>query len=222
MLDMSRVFIVYSDWAFLKKIEAVISARSDLSLAGVYADEKNLVSALASTPPDLLLIDLDDNEQNRLGWIRQAVVQQPHLVTLVYAKEADDQCVFEAFQSGAYGFLLKEDIPGKLVESLEQVAAGGAPMSAVVARKVIQSFWKSKLYADVDYLSFREREILGLVSRGFTYAEIADEVSISPHTVHSHIKNIYGKLHVNGRKAALKKASLLGLIDTRNIPRTAG
>jgi len=219
---MSKAFIVYSDWSLLKKIEAVISEQNHLSLTGVYADEKKFVSALASASPDLLLIDLDNDEQNRLGWIRQAVRQHPDLVTLVYAKEADDQCVFEVFQSGAYGFLLKEDIPGKLVESLEQIAAGGAPMSAVVARKVIQSFWKSKLYADVDYLSFREREILELVSRGFTYAEIADEVSISPHTVHSHIKNIYGKLHVDGRREALKKASLLGLISTPNIPRSAG
>lgn len=219
---MKKLFIVYSDWAVLKKIEATVSSQPELSLVGVHADSDSLMKALETCRPDLLLLDLDDPGQNRLDWMQQAIMRNPTLLTLVYAKEADDQCVFEVFQSGAYGFLLKEDIPGMLVESLDQLVAGGAPMSAAVARKVIESFWKNKLYADVDYLSFREREILELVSRGFTYMEIADEVGISPHTVHSHIKNIYGKLQVSGRKAALKKASLLGLINTPNIPRSAG
>ena len=219
---MIRIAIVYEEWNLLKEMELVLSADSEMELVGIYHNQQSLAEAHGEIKADVLLMDLDDRKQNRLVWIDAAMRKKPALLTLVFTHVCEDQIVFEALRSGAYGFLLKEDIPERLIDSIHQLKQGGAPMSPSVARKVIQSFWKNKLYTEVDYLSFREREILNLISGGYTYHEIADSAGISPHTVHSHIKNIYSKLHVEGRKEALKKASLLGLLDPPNIPRPAG
>jgi DNA-binding NarL/FixJ family response regulator len=218
---MIRVAIVYEEWNLLKEIEQILSAHAEMELVDIYHDQKSLSAAQAEIKADVLLMDLDDRKQNRLAWMDAAIRKNPSLLTLVFTHLCEDQIIFEALRSGAYGFLLKEDISEKLIESIHQLKQGGAPMSPSIARKVIQSFWKNKLYAEVDYLSFREREVLNLISGGYTYHEIADSAGISPHTVHSHIKNIYSKLQVDGRKEALKKASFLGLLDTPNIPRSA-
>lgn len=219
---MIRVAIIYHEWNLLKEVESILSADSEMELVGIYHDQQSLSSAYLEIKADILLMDLDDQKQSRLAWLDDMIQKNPTLLMLVFTHICRDQVIFEALRSGASGFLLKEDIPEALIDSIHQLKRGGAPMSPSIARKVIQSFWKNKLYAEVDYLSFREQEILNLISLGYTYHEIADSAGISPHTVHSHIKNIYSKLQVEGRKEALKKASLLGLLNTPNIPRSAG
>jgi DNA-binding NarL/FixJ family response regulator len=111
--------------------------------------------------------------------------------------------VFDALCAGASGYLTKNISPQKLIDSIQEVQQGGAPMSTNIARMVINSFHRS----NQSPLSPRETEILLQLSRGKSYSMIADELFINKETVRTHIKNIYQKLNVNSKADAIQKAN---------------
>lgn len=119
--------------------------------------------------------------------------------------------VFAAIKAGASGYLLKGLSPRELIESLHSLYEGGAPMSPKIARAVIGEFQERRIEEQY-LLTPREREILLALENGYTYNEIADDLCISHHTVHSHIKHIYEKLHAKGRQEALISARKKGII----------
>jgi DNA-binding NarL/FixJ family response regulator len=116
----------------------------------------------------------------------------------------DDELIYRALEAGADGYLLKCSKPEDLRAALLEVIYGGAPMSSAIARRVVRSFRKppQNLESQI-YLSVREMEVLGLVSRGFSDKEIASQLQLSVTTVRSYLKNIYGKLHVRSRMEAV-------------------
>jgi len=115
----------------------------------------------------------------------------------------DETSIFNSLCAGASGYLLKDTPPSELLQSIKEVFKGGSPMSTNIARKVILSFQKT---TPPSPLSNRETEILKLLCDGMNYRSIAEKIFLSSHTVKSHIKNIYKKLHVNSRAEAVKKA----------------
>jgi RNA polymerase sigma factor (sigma-70 family) len=118
----------------------------------------------------------------------------------------DTELIFAALRAGASGYLLKRAAPTDLLAAIEQVRAGGSPMSPEIARQVVQFFQAQRnMSADVESLSERERELLSLLARGKQYKEIADQLAISTDTVRSHIRRIYRKLHVHSRTEAAVK-----------------
>ena len=123
----------------------------------------------------------------------------------------DRDTVFSAIQAGASGYVLKGSTPREIVEALFELENGGAPMSPKIARAVIREFQESKVEEQY-LLTPREQQILKGLETGLTYTELGDILSISPHTVHSHIKRIYEKLHAVDRKSALIQARRKGLI----------
>jgi DNA-binding NarL/FixJ family response regulator len=118
--------------------------------------------------------------------------------------------IFNSLQAGANGYLLKNMPQAELVAAVQQVHAGGAPMSLQVARKVINHFHQNKPASEVDQLTSREQEILKLLAKGYMYKEIADQLNISMSTVRSHVCAVYDKLHVHSRTEAAMK--LLGKV----------
>ena len=118
----------------------------------------------------------------------------------------DDEKIFEAIRNGASGYLLKKTPPSEIIEAIRELHLGGAPMSAAIARKVIQSF-QSKTPAVVDDFSLntREKEVLYSLVDGLSYKKIADKYVISISTVRTHITNIYEKLHVHSKSQAVAK-----------------
>ena len=131
----------------------------------------------------------------------------PDLQVLVYTVYGDNEQVFKALEAGASGYLLKRSTPAEIFEAIMDVHQGGAPMSGEIARKVVQSFRKIEPAAakEVERLTLREEEILGLLARGFATKEIAQEIGISFDTVRFHLKHIYTKLHVRCRTEAVVK-----------------
>jgi len=127
----------------------------------------------------------------------------------------DDRRILEALKAGAKGYLLKEQPEGKLIDSLQGILKGEPPLSPVIARKLIRHFHVPAPVEGPGHetLSPREVEILTLVAQGLNRQDISQKLSISTHTVASHIRNIYGKLDVNSKAKATVKAVQLGLID---------
>jgi len=125
----------------------------------------------------------------------------------------DRETVFSAIKAGASGYLIKGSPARELVESLRNLHEGGAPMSPRIARKVIQELRGETDESDgAGLLTQREKEILGKIKQGLVYKTIAAELFISPHTVHTHIKKIYEKLHAKTRDEVIHNAKRQGLI----------
>jgi DNA-binding NarL/FixJ family response regulator len=120
----------------------------------------------------------------------------------------DNKNIFEALKAGANGYMLKKTPPSRLLEAIQDVHQGGAPMTSSVASQVLQMFAKQNHQAKAveNNLSDREKEVLQLITNGYSYKMIASEMFISVDTVRSHIKNIYEKLHVNSKSEAVAKA----------------
>lgn len=118
--------------------------------------------------------------------------------------------VFAALKAGASGYILKDAQPMQIISAIEEIKAGGSPMSFPIARKVLKEFQllpsNDEFRNVLSPLSQRETELLDLMYKGESYKEIADKLCISIHTVHTHIKNTYEKLHVNSRTQAIYEA----------------
>ena len=118
----------------------------------------------------------------------------------------DDDSVFEALQAGAMGYLLKKSSPAQFLEAIREIMDGGSPMSAQIARKLVNVFNRqTKPAPESDNLSKREREILELISKGFLYKEVAEKLFITTGTVKQHIHKIYEKLQVQNKTEAINK-----------------
>ena len=147
--------------------------------------------------------------------ISKAKKLKPELNILMLTIYEDNQTVFKALCAGACGYLVKKTPPTRLLEAIKDAFDGGAPMSSLIARQVIDIFkqtqGKQNEEADID-LSSREKEVLTSLSDGNNYQEIADRLFISVDTVRHHIKNIYRKLHVHSQSEAVAKAIRRGII----------
>jgi DNA-binding NarL/FixJ family response regulator len=134
----------------------------------------------------------------------------PDLDILVFTVSDEDEKVFSALKAGATGYILKTAEHQQILDALDEIEAGGSPMSPSIARKVLREFQghvvHEELHEIISPLSSRETAILDLLYRGLIIVQIADKLFISPHTVHTHIKKIYTKLHVNSRSQAIYEA----------------
>ncbi|MCL4167024.1 UNVERIFIED_CONTAM: hypothetical protein GTU68_038340 [Idotea baltica] len=128
--------------------------------------------------------------------------QKPDLDIIMLTVQVDDHSVFESICSGATGYMLKDTPPATLLNAIKEVTEGGAPMNTLIARKVLGSFKRN----GSSPLTDRETEVLRQLCDGQNYKVIAEALFVSGHTVRTHIKNIYKKLHVNSRAEAVKKA----------------
>lgn len=134
----------------------------------------------------------------------------PDLDILVFTVSDEDEKVFSALKAGATGYILKTAEHQQILDALDEIKAGGSPMTPSIARKVLREFQGPVVHEElqemISPLSHRETEILDLLYRGLIIVQIADKLFISPHTVHTHIKKIYTKLHVNSRSQAIYEA----------------
>jgi DNA-binding NarL/FixJ family response regulator len=133
--------------------------------------------------------------------------QHPALLVMMLTVYGDDERIFEPMCAGACGYLLKKTPPARLLESLSEVVAGGAPMSPEVARRVVQLFQKFHAPESAEYhLSPTELRLLNLLAEGHHYKTAASEMQISINTVSYHMRSIYQKLQVHSKSEAVAKA----------------
>jgi DNA-binding NarL/FixJ family response regulator len=156
--------------------------------------------------PQVVLMDLGLPGMGGVAGIRQIKSRSPTTHIVVLTVHEDDDNVFEALCSGACGYLLKPASTNRIIEAIHLALSGGAPMSAFIARKVLRLF-RHHVRPRADYgLTDREREILHLLVEDHTQKEISEKLFISPHTVDTHLRNIYAKLQVHSRSGAIVKA----------------
>ena len=219
-----RVLVVEDEPGFLQRFCDAIAAAPGLSLCGSASTLADALDRVDTLAPDVILADLGLPDGNGVDVIRHAKAADSTCDVIVITMFGDDGHVIDSIRAGATGYLLKDALPGDIANSILQVRAGGSPISPAIARRVLQSFRVSngaapgKGIAPIDaaahpsVLSERETEILRLVGKGLNFKEVGALLSISPHTVITHIKRIYQKLAVHSRGEAVYEANQLGLL----------
>jgi DNA-binding NarL/FixJ family response regulator len=183
-------------------IRFIINQTSRFSCRNSYDNAEDAYHGLLNNPPQLAIMDISLPDGSGLDCIRKLRAAGSSIQFMVFTIYEDSDQVFEALAAGASGYLLKNAAPDKIVESLKDLYEGGSPMSASIARKVVNSFRASD---EQNKLSTREMEVLTLLAKGFLYKEIAAQLFISTGTIRQHIHHIYEKLHVQNRTEAVNK-----------------
>ncbi len=195
-------------------LEDAVSARGELTLEAAVGSVAEAREQLASKHVDVLLTDLGLPDGSGIELIEEAS-RKGGILSLVVTVFGDEEHIVEAIEAGAMGYLLKDQSPDDVGRAILDMLGGGSPMSPAIARYLLRRMRveKSDAASDVPELSEREREVLGFIVKGFTYAEIAELTGISQHTVSTHIRKIYRKLSVHSRGEAVYEALQLGIVD---------
>ncbi|MEM7369223.1 MAG: response regulator transcription factor [Bacteroidota bacterium] len=197
-----HVAIVEDDPEISQLLQIIIDGTPGFACFRTYGDAETALADLPSYKPHIVLMDIHLPEMNGIECSRKLSRKIPETQILMLTIQDDDDSVFESLCAGASGYLLKGTPPAQLIEALEEAHRGGAPMSPKIARKVVRSFRATTQSP----LSDRETEVLRLLCDGENYRSIANALFVSTNTIKAHIKNIYQKLHVNSRAAAVSKA----------------
>jgi DNA-binding NarL/FixJ family response regulator len=206
MKKIITVSIVDDEEDLREHIAGYLAAAGNIRCQSAYASAEEALDHLPRDNPDVILMDINLGEMDGIECVRRLTGLMPKAQVLMLTVFEDTDQIFRALAAGASGYLLKRLSPKKLVEAIEEVHAGGSPMSAPIARKVVQSFKTSPSGGDESAdLSPRERSVLDGLALGLAYKQIADQLGVSIHTVRNYIRRIYEKLHVCSRSAAVAK-----------------
>ncbi len=202
-----RVLIVEDDKLTRASLQTLLDASPRIHCCSAYPSAEAALPQLAQDRPDVVLADINLPGMTGVEFVGELKRQRPELPVLMLTTYGSNDLIFNSLKAGACGYLLKRTAPEELLESIEQVYAGGAPMSPEIARKVV-AFFHSRNHPDqgaddLSKLSPREREILALLSQGYLYKEIADRLTITLETVRTHLRRTYEKLHVHTRTEAV-------------------
>lgn len=171
-----------------------------------YGTGEEALQGIPASPPDVVLMDINLPGMNGVECVRRLHAQVPTVRVIMLTVHDNTENIYAALKAGASGYLLKRTSPAKLLEAIQDVLDGGAPMSSVIARKVVQSFQHAEP-ADQKWenLSSREQEVLEMLAKGYLYKEISDQLHLGLGTIKTYIRRIYEKLHVQSRTEAVLK-----------------
>jgi DNA-binding NarL/FixJ family response regulator len=201
-----KVVLIEDDSALREAVRETLSATLQWNVVGSYARAETAIPAIKAEPPDVAIVDIQLPGVSGIECVRHLKPLCPDTQFLMVTVYDNADRVYQALAAGASGYLLKPDVPTRLLEALEDVLAGGSPMSSAIARKVVQHFQHPvKAHQEEYNLTSREREVLDLLVKGALYKEIAHELEIRIETVRYHLNNIYRKLHVRTRTEAVVK-----------------
>ena len=206
-----RIAIVEDNTLLRENLVILLNGEKDFEICGNYGTAEDALPNLKEVTPDILLVDIGLPGMTGIELIKKIKADCPDMEIMVHTVFDARDTVFAAIKAGASGYILKGASPRELIESIENLARGGAPMSPKIARAVIGEFQEVE-NTDQYLLTPREREILVELEKGLTYKELAEKLSISHHTIHTHIKKIYEKLHAKSRRDALTTARKKGII----------
>jgi DNA-binding NarL/FixJ family response regulator len=189
-----------------ESLVALVQGEPKLRFLHSYSTGEAAVRGVPDAPPDVLLVDINLPGMSGIDCVAQLRRLAPQVQVLMLTTYEEPEAIFSSLRAGAKGYLLKKLLPAELIQAVEQVHAGGAPLSMEIARKVVDHFGRAtRPESAVETLTQREHEVLALLAKGFLYKEIADSLHITLHTVQGHVKHIYEKLHVQSRTEAAMK-----------------
>jgi len=185
-----------------------ISLSTDFLVVGTFKTGEEALQKLPEIIPDIVIMDINLPGMNGIECIRQVKDKSPSTQFMMFTVYENDDKVFEALKAGASGYLLKNTGLLQIAESVKELHEGGSPMSANIARKMVNLVRgdSDRKTPFLDLLSPREKEILQLLAKGLLYKEISEQLNITTGTVRIHIHKIYEKLHVQNRTEAINKA----------------
>ena len=194
----------------LRATLAKVIARADgFRFATDYASAEDALADLPKVKPDVVLMDINLPGINGVECVRKLKALLPQTQVMMLTVYEDTENIFNALAAGANGYMLKRTPTKELVEAIREMQRGGSPMTAHIARMVVQSFQKRVAPApaggELAELSEREQQVLDLLAQGLIYKEIADKLNIGYETVHTYIRRIYEKLQVRTRTEAVAK-----------------
>ncbi len=202
MNDEIKVAIIEDDNEIRQLMTLIIDSSPGFSCGQSFSSCESAMDDLQSSPPHVVLMDIDLPGMSGIEGVKCLKEKLLETDCLMLTVQDDDESIFNSICVGATGYLLKDTPPTEILKAIEEVHKGGSPMTASIARRIVSSFNTQK----ESPLSVREQEILRHLCDGENYKIIAEKLHISGHTVRSHFKNIYKKLHVSTRAEAVKKA----------------
>lgn len=213
---MHSVLLLEDDPITRERLAEVVQAATGLTLAAAVADVRSALAWLgAHAPPAVLLADLQLPDGSGIDVIRWLRAHAPASEAMVISVFGDEAHVVAAIEAGATGYLLKDATADEIAQAIARLLAGESPISSAIARHLLRRFQPAPgaplaAAPAPSPLTPRETEVLQLIAKGLSYQRIADTLTMSPHTVTTHIKQIYRKLAVNSRGEAVFEAMQLG------------
>jgi DNA-binding NarL/FixJ family response regulator len=208
MTKVIKVSIVDDEADLRENIAGYVGAAKGFRCLGLHSNAREALANIPKEKPDVVLMDINLGGMSGIDCVRLLKPQIPETQVVMLTVFEDTDKIFSALAAGASGYLLKRMPPAKLLEAIRDVHEGGSPMSAPIARKVVQSLQPALTAPAVPAtlaLSPRERDVLDGLAEGQAYKQIADKLGVSIHTVRNYIRRIYEKLHVCSRTEAVAK-----------------
>lgn len=204
----TSIWLVEDNATYRRTVGRLIDRLPGFRCAQSFTCCEDALAAMAASDgsPEIILLDVGLPGMSGLEGIRHFKERAPGVHVIVLTVFDDREKIFNAICAGASGYLLKTATEERIAEALREVLNGGAPMTASIAQKVLERFSQLAGPKGEYGLTGREQEILELMVAGLIKKEIADRLSLSYHTVDSHLRNIYGKLQVHNRSEAVGKA----------------
>jgi len=200
------ISIVEDNAAFRESLAQMLDKTPGFRCLHTYGSAELALAKIPSPPPDVVLMDINLPGINGVECVRRLHTLVPAVRVIMLTVYENTENIYAALKAGASGYILKRTAPAKLLEAIQDVMAGGAPMSSAIARKVVQSFQEIKPANDnVEGLSAREKEVLDMLAEGFLYKEISDKLHLGLGTIKTYVRRIYEKLHVQSRTEAVVK-----------------
>ena len=201
-----KVAIVEDNADMRESLALLLGQATGLCCQGIYATAEAAVRDLPAQKPDVALVDIHLPGMSGIECVARLKTRLPQLQVLMFTRYEQSDMIFDSIRAGASGYLLKHTSATELIRSIEQVHAGGAPMTMQIARKVISHFQQIPPSSSAaENLTPREQEVLALLAKGYLYKEISSRLEISINTLRNHLRNIYDKLHVHSRTEATVK-----------------
>ena len=212
-----RILVADDHTVIRRGIVGLLNAQPDMEVIDEAGTGREAVAKAQAVLPDVVLLDVAMPELNGLGATRMIKAQSPGVQVLILTMHDREDYLFQALRAGASGYVLKGADTEDLLAAVRSVARGGVYLYPPIAKELVSEYLRrvesGEDLASYDGLTDREREILQLIAEGKTAANIAEDLHISPHTVHSHRDNIMTKLDLHDRAALIRYAIRRGLVD---------
>ena len=202
-----RVAVVEDDDRLRAGFVSRLEGAAGFRCVAAFSSAEQALARLAEAAPEVVLMDINLPGKSGIDCVRELKLKHPAIQFLMLTVYEDLDMIFRSLQAGATGYLLKRAVPAELLGAIRDLHAGGAPMTSLIARKVVESFAPKPRADGREQVSLtpREREIVEALAQGCPYKEIADRCGISLSTVRTHLQRIYQKLQVNNRTEAVVK-----------------